>query len=368
MGRGLRQHGVDVLIASTDADGERRLPLEPGVPVDWHGVPTIVFPRQFSESFKYSAPLADWLGQHVRDFSVVHINAVFSHACLAAASACRRHQVPYIVRPLGSLDPWSLRQKPLRKRLAWHLGAKQMLSRAAAIHYTTPAEQRLAEEPLHLEHGVVIPIGIDLAVYQQPADVAGFRSQFGLTDEPYVVILGRLHPKKGLEPFIRAFLDVTRARHLQHWRLVIVGDGDATYVERLKRVASESGDPARVVLAGWLGGQSKIAALQGAELLALPSFQENFGLVVAEALACGVPVLVSPFVNLADDIEREAAGWVVPLDDAQLAAGLHDALGRPDERARRGAAGRELANRFVWPTVTAELAGVYRQLAPADVA
>src|SRR5205814_1880206 len=85
-------------------------------------------------------------GRHVREFDVVHIHAVFSHACLAAAKACRRYSVPYVVSPHGMLDPWSLRQKHLRKNLLWQIGVKSMLQKATAVHYTTSEEQRLVHK------------------------------------------------------------------------------------------------------------------------------------------------------------------------------------------------------------------------------
>src|SRR5216683_7337951 len=105
MCRALGRKGVDVLIATTDADGEGRLPVEHGRVTSYGGTPAIFFPRQWSEAFKYSHPLAHWLDQHVADFDAVHVHAVFSHACLAAGQACRRAGVPYVVRPLGTLDP-----------------------------------------------------------------------------------------------------------------------------------------------------------------------------------------------------------------------------------------------------------------------
>ena len=98
---------------------------------------------------------------------MVHIHAVFSHACLAAAQSCRRHRVPYIVRPLGTLDPWSLRQKRFRKQLFWQLAVKRMLREAAAIHYTADEEQRLAEHSLGLKRGVVIGLGVDSSLAAQ---------------------------------------------------------------------------------------------------------------------------------------------------------------------------------------------------------
>jgi glycosyltransferase involved in cell wall biosynthesis len=361
MGRALPYQGVSVLIATTDADGPTRLPVERGAQLSWQGIPAIFFPRQWSEAFKYSRLLATWLDRHVGDFDVVHIHAVFSHACLAAAGACQRSGVPYVVRPLGTLDPWSLRQKPVRKRLLWHVGVRRMLQGAAAIHYTTAAERRLAEIPLGLHHGVVIPLGVDAELFAGPLEDNGVleRDQpFG--SQPYILVLGRLHPKKGLELLLDAFMQLASSAPYRHWRLVIAGDGDAQYVASLKQLIRRLGGDDKVHMVGWLGGSAKVAALRGAALLVLVSQQENFGLVVAEALACGTPVLVSTEVNLADEIRAVEAGWVVPLEPTALLETLAYALGHDDERVRRGRAGCALARgRFTWPGVAAELASLY---------
>ncbi|TME96115.1 MAG: glycosyltransferase [Chloroflexi bacterium] len=363
MGCALMQHGVEVLIATTDADGRGHLPAVLGVPQEYQGVPVIFFPRQWSEAFKYSRPLAAWLAAHVSEFSVLHIHAVFSHASLAAAAACRQRDVPYLVRTLGTLDPWSLRQKPMRKRLLWHLGARRMMDGAAAVQYTTRAEQRLVEHHLGLRRGVVIPLGIDQASYTAPVDLAQFSARHsGLNQHPYILVLGRLHPKKGVEALIAAFLRATRNEGLHDWRLVVAGDGDEGYVAHLRRIAREQSGGERVVFTGWVAGAEKLAVLRGAAVLALPSHQENFGLVVVEALSCGVPVLVSPHVNLADDIQAAGAGWVVPLDAPRLEAGLVEVMALPEERQCRGSAGRDLAARFSWPQVAAELTQLYRRV------
>jgi glycosyltransferase involved in cell wall biosynthesis len=101
----LQERGIEPLIVSTDADGAGRLPVELAHSLVYKRVPVVFFSRQWSEAFKYSHPLARWVGGHVREFDVVHIHAVFSHACLAAAKACRRYNVPYVVSPHGTLDP-----------------------------------------------------------------------------------------------------------------------------------------------------------------------------------------------------------------------------------------------------------------------
>src|SRR5207245_4450483 len=120
-------------------------------------------------------------------------------------------------------------------------------------------------------------------------------------------------------------------------------------VAHLRRIAREQSGGERVVFTGWVAGAEKLAVLRGAAVLALPSHQENFGLVVVEALSCGVPVLVSPHVNLADDIQAAGAGWVVPLDAPCLEAGLVEVVALPAARAGRGARGRAPAARCGWP-------------------
>jgi len=362
MGRALIGRGVDTLIATTDADGEGRLPLATGRVIEHQGVPTIVFPRQWSEALKYSGPLARWLEAHVAAFDVVEIHAVFSHACLAAARACRRQAVPYVVRPLGTLDPWSLRQKPLRKRLLWQAGARRMLRGAAAVHYTTAAERRLAESGLSLARGVVIPLGVDEAFAAAAPAGAAFRARHPvLGDDPYVLALSRLDPKKGIELLIDAFQALVARPEFRRWRLVVAGDGEPRYTADLKARAARGGD--RVYFPGWLRGPERVVALREAALFALVSRQENFGLAVAEAMASGVAVLVSDQVNLADEIREARAGWVTPLDPARLPATLAEALASAPERAGRGRAGRVLARtRFTWEVASAALEALYADL------
>src|SRR5262249_52122164 len=123
----LESEGAEVLLATTDADGPGRLPVPLAQPIVYNGGRTVFFSRPYSEAFKYSMPLARWLESSAEQFDVAAIHAVFSHSSLAAARACRRSAVPYIVRPLGSLSSWSLNQKPMRKWLFWQLGVKDML-------------------------------------------------------------------------------------------------------------------------------------------------------------------------------------------------------------------------------------------------
>lgn len=327
---------------------------------DYQGVPTIFFPLQWGESFKYSRPLATWLDTNVNKFDVVHIHAVFNHACLAAGAACRKHRIPYIVRPLGTLDPWSMKQKPLRKFLFWQLAGKRMLKSAAAVHYTARAEQTAAEESLGVNHGRVIPLGVETNLPERThVDEVVSDKLPSLSGHPYVLVLSRLHPKKGLDIFVDAFLSLVGKREYEGWRLVLAGEGPNEYVQALKQKVSTNRAEEIVLFPGWVEGSEKDAFLRGAALLALPSYQENFGLCVMEALACGVPVLVSPHVNLANEIEAAGAGWIAAVDKQDIEIVLAEALGCEDELSRRGTAGKTLSLEFSYERVAARLNEMY---------
>ena len=137
MCRALMREGIEVLLVTTNAG----LSGANGDGIEYKGVPARLFHSQWGESFKYSRPLASWLNANIRNFGVAHIHAVFNHSSVAAARACRDAGVPYVIRPLGTLDPWSMTQKSLRKRLFWQVAGKAMLQRAAAVHYTSEAEK-----------------------------------------------------------------------------------------------------------------------------------------------------------------------------------------------------------------------------------
>lgn len=361
MCRALQAQGIEVLIATTNADGSNELSVTLGEKIIHQGVGTIFFTRQWSEALKYSRPLAQWLEDNVNDFDLAHIHAVFSHACVAAAGACRKLRVPYLVRPLGTLDPWSLKQKRTRKKLFWHLGVKQMLTGAAAIHYTTNEEKRLVETTLKLTKGVVVPNSIDLSFVERSIEPF-YQQRPELGNNPYILALSRIHPKKGFELLIESFAALKKLGMFGDWRLVFAGAGDAEYVNQLKALTRREGLNGDAIFTGWLDGADKYAALKGASLMALPSYQENFGISLIEAMAYGVPVLVSPHVNLAPEIMESGAGWVAQLSKENLSTTLAEALRNERERKHRGDKGRALSQSFAAPVVARRLLDLYQLL------
>ena len=351
MCRALLQQGIEALLVSTDAG------LNKNEITEYKGVPAKLFRVEFGASFKYSRPLASWLDANIREFDLVHVHAVFNHSSVAAARACRSAGVPYVIRPLGTLDPWSMAQKALRKRLFWQVEGKGMLQGAAAVHYTSEAEKLSTERLTGLNHGKVVPLGIE----QTSATTREKLAQHfpDLAQYSYVLVLSRLHQKKGLDVLIDAFL----SQQFSPWRLVLAGDGPPDYVAKLKSKAAQCD---RIVFTGWVDGERKAALLGSASLLALPSHQENFGLCVMEAMSHAVPVLVSPGVNLAPEIVTANAGWVAAIDPEALAAKLVEALSDEAERAKRGRAGQQLSRQYSWENVARNLVQLYQQVLQAN--
>ncbi len=348
MCRALQQRGIQVTLISTDAG--IRVP-------DFKGVSAMLFPSQLGESFKYSRPLSSWLRANIRDFDLAHIHAVFNHSSVTTAHACRKAGVPYVVRPLGTLEPWSMAQKSVRKRVFWQVAGKAMLRRAAAVHYTTEAEKLSTQRLLGLNHGKVIGLGI-----ANGSSTSGAKEKLAsyfpeLAQLRYVLVLSRLHPKKGLDVLLDSFSMLVQQQKFKDWRLVIAGDGPAEYVATLKQKSCK-----RVLFTGWLDGEKKDAVLSNASLLVLPSHQENFGLCVMEALSHAVPVLVSPHVNLAEEIVLANAGWISTVDKGALSTRLAEALADQDELARRGRAGKELSKKYSWENAAKRLAELYREI------
>ncbi|HEX5215708.1 MAG TPA: glycosyltransferase [Vicinamibacterales bacterium] len=356
MCRALSTLGHEVLLASTDADGrDGRIDPAAGTP-DLSGIQVVFFPRQASESFKWSAPMARWLRERVADFDVVHIHAVFSHACLAAGRACRRAGVPYIVRPLGTLDPWSLSRHAWRKQVLLTVGGRGVLEHASLIHYTTAEEGRLAQQALPwLPEGVVVPLGVDAQVWRASGAASPQRGG-------YVLALSRLDDKKGVDVLIRAFHLAAADAALASWKLIIAGDGEPALVASLRALAAGGPAASRIEFAGWVGGDTRARLLAGADVFALASHQENFGIAVAEALACGTPAVVSRAVNLAADIEQGSAGWVCERDETAFAQALVSAARDAGDRRQRGENARALAQRFRWPAVASQLTRVYEDV------
>jgi glycosyltransferase involved in cell wall biosynthesis len=219
----------------------------------------------------------------------------------------------------------------------------------------TADEQRLAGPVAGHVPSAVVPPGVDDAYMSEPIVAPGAR-------DLRVAALTRLHPVKRLDALIRGFHALAADPACATWQLTIAGDGEPGYRAGLERLAAEGPAAARISFAGWIDGEAKRQWLRTAAVFALPSHQENFGLGLIEALACGVPAIVSTGVNLSPAVEAAGAGWVVGNDEAALVGALTEAISDADRRARRSHAARGLASRFTWAESARQLESLYGSL------
>jgi glycosyltransferase involved in cell wall biosynthesis len=280
--------------------------------------------------------------------SVLHIHGLWQEIQHLAARHAASQRVPCVIRPCGMLSPWSLAQSRLRKRLycIWRL--RRMLSGVAAIHFTSEAERTMASPLRLLPPTIVEPNGIDLEQFVKLPARGEFRRRHGIPDEQQIVMfLGRLHLKKGPDLLIRAFAVAESAA------LLVLAGPDAHGTRRqLEKIARECGVADRVLFTGMLEPRYRTEALVDAEVFALPSQNENFGIAVAEALAARLPVVVSDQVALAPDVVTAAAGSVVSCDVEPLAAEIKRWLADPRSRREAGESGRAYVfSRFDWISI-----------------
>jgi glycosyltransferase involved in cell wall biosynthesis len=311
------------------------------------------------------ADLAGAAERCVAAADVVHIHALWEEIQHQAARAARRRSVPYLVRPCGMLDPWSLRQSRWVKKilLAWRVRGN--LDRAAALHFTTSTERDLVGALKLKAPAIVEPNGVDLQEFDRLPAPGTFRAQHpALGDRPMIVFLSRLHPKKGLDLLVPAFAGIAADPKLDGAALVIAGPDADGYRAQVEAMAARHGVADRVLFTGMVGGEQRVALLAEAALFVLPSYQENFGNVVIESLAAGTPVIVSDQVNLQSEVLAAGVGGVVPTQAGPLAAEMLRWMG--DGALRRLA--RDKARPFVrehydWMRIAARWQGRYAELA-----
>jgi len=341
---GLAGRGHQVTLITTDADGRETLDIPLGVPTDHHGVQIYYYPVQLSVlGSGLSIPLARALKLHVQQSDVVLIHSLYQFMSTTAAHYCRRHNVPYILRPHGTLDPFLVyRRRWLLKWSYIKIFEERNFHHAALVQYSSGMEEAMTGRFVKSQsNGLVIPEGIDLKDFATLPLRGAFRAKYPEMDgKSLVLFLGRFHQKKGLELLVGAFARVAKRCPSAH--LVLIGSGDRSYVERITQMVGDSGLAHRSTITGQLDEADKLAALADADLFVLPSFGENFGIAVVEAMACGLPVLVSDKVGIWRDVAKSEAGIVTHCDSNEISDAIETLVDDPGLRTTLGRNGRRL--------------------------
>jgi len=367
---GLEEQGVESVVFTTDLPGpahaSERRPVRPEeLPPGVERVGLRMFPARTPRRLAASPSLARAVHREVDRFDLVHIHSLWLHPQLAAYRAAQAHGVPYIVSPHGTLDPYLRRRGRGRKAVAQALWQRRMLERAALLHFTADDEAHLAADVAPSVPRVVIGNPIAWDAFQRLPDGRAFRRErLGGHEGRVVLSLGRISRKKALDVLVLAFATVARAEPTA--LLAIVGPDDDGLKPELEALARGAGIGDRVVFAGVVSGDERLGALAAADVFALPSHSENFGVAVAEALAAGVATVVSPAVNIAPELERAGAAVVVEATPTEVATALLALLGDDTRRRELGETGRHFARRYDRAAIAGRIGLVYEDvLAPA---
>lgn len=337
---GLVAAGFEVSVATALGDAEAGLTVEARA-LPAAGVRLLALPRD-----------ANALRALVAEQQIVHVNGCWRPLVHRVHVAARQGRIPVVLSPHGTLEPWAIRHKRLKKLVAWHLYQRRDVNAAAVLHATAELERESlvsigAASPIAvIANPVEIPAASELP-FRPP--VSGRRRR--------VLFLSRVHEKKGIELLLEAW-SRTRPRG---WELVIAGSGEPGYCARLEEQVRRLGLGDEVSFVGHLEGSAKWAQYRASELFVLPSRSENFGLVVAEALAAETPVIATEAAPWRAVAEL-GCGWSVPVSVEGIAAALEQALALTDaERAEMGAKGRRfVAESFSVAAVASATGDLYR--------
>jgi glycosyltransferase involved in cell wall biosynthesis len=295
----------------------------------------------------------------ISGFDIVHIHTLWDAISMAAMGIARKRHIPYVLLVNGMLDPWSLSQRKLKKKIALALGVRPLLNHAAFLQAGNAGEKDCIANlslasPIH-----IIPNGINPKQFEQlPARGNFYAAHPQLNGHPYILFLSRLHYKKGLD-YLAETLAILAKTHAD-LQLVVAGPDDGARSDFETDIRNRQLQD-RVHVLGPIFGPEKYSALQDALCFCLPSRQEGFSVAVLEAMACATPVVISNACHF-PEVAAADAGEVVPLDALTIAAAIERILADPTQRTRMGDAARAMVyQHYTWPKIARQLIDAYQQ-------
>lgn len=326
---------------------------EPAVPSRVAEVDRRLAVSPSSPALRLALPIRRELGRVLRSSrpSVLHSHGLWAPASHWASRAARRHGIPLVIHPRGMLEPWALGHKAWKKRIGMALFQRNDLD-AARVLIATSSQEYESIRQLGLRQPVaVIPNGVDLAVSRGAGDELPRRSERVRS----VLFLSRIHPIKGLLNLMHAWARLAP----RGWCLRIAGPDEGGHLAEVMALAERLGIAESVAFVGEVDGERKSETYRDADLFVLPTFSENFGVVVAEALAHGVPVITTRGAPWAD-LEAERCGWWIDIGVEPLIEALREATALDDEKRRAmGARARKYVRRYDWSVVARDTVAVY---------
>lgn len=314
------------------------------------GVELKGFPVKYLRNWGYSPAFKRWLEAKITDFDIVHASSLWLYPNMAISKVASEKAVPYIIRPAGSLEPWCIQESGTLKYYYLKFIERDVIEKAAALHAASIMEQENFVPFNFSTPSFYVPNGIDLSSYASKKEKGIIRKELGLPqDKKIILFLSRIHPKKNLEFLGRVFKKI---REQTNSFLLIVGPDQHSYGEKIKAYYKELSLQSDYIFWGESTGEEKSKIYHAADVFCLPTHSENFGVVILEALASGLPVVVSDHTPW-KVIEGKEVGYCLPLKEELFEEKLVEVLNSDSSKMKRKA--KAIAKDFSWETVTRKL-------------
>ena len=341
----LIKKGADITVYTTNAGLKKNKNIILKKETVVNGVKVFYFPYYGYVHFTFSPVLCWTIRKNIKNFDLIHITGVWNFPVLAAAFWARFYKKPYIISSRGSLMKEPMEKKSLLiKKIFLFLFVRRDLKNASAVHFTVEAEkEEYMKASLPLKKAIIIPNGFDIIEFKKQLSQNFFRNKFNIgADKKVILFLSRLNWKKGLDTLIPAFAEVLKKE--SRAVLVLAGPDEKNYKKEieLKIVNCKLKIGKDVIFTDMLIGEDKISAYRESDVFVLPSYSENFVMAVVEAMACGLPVIITKGVGISKEVEKAGAGIVIEKDKKQLTEAILKILENPQLGKKMGENGRKL--------------------------
>ena len=363
--RALCSLDISAEIVTTNDNGDDLLDVPINELIEYKGVPVRFFSR-FSppihgiSEYAFSLDFTQWIYGNIENYNLVEIHSFFSYVCSFSAMIARWKSIPYIINPHGQLLPWVIAQKRLKKNIYTLLIERQNLNNSAAIRCTSIQEEQNVRDFRITAPTFILPIGVQFPdlVFDSKSSL---RRKYNLSRSSKIILfVSRFHPKKRLDFLLKVLKKIEGYRNFY---AIFAGSGEVDYVQYIEKLIISLGLEDRVILTGFVTGIEKKLLFQGADIFALPTFGENFGMSIVEAMAYGLPIVTTPEAQISSDIIIENAGLVVPGEQDKWVKAMEQLLSSSELREQMGENGTTLFKRkFASDIVNPKLATVYRSI------
>lgn len=349
---GLSKIGNEITVFTTKANGSRNLDVPECTPVCIDGVNTVYFPWRSFPLLFHSLALGRACAREMGNFDLAYVVSCWGYPFIPACRAARVSHVPYVVSPRNAFDRRTWKGKYLKKSMYHLLFERAHLQKATAIHYTTQQEA-LASRWLRLDsNAIIVPNPVDLSEFESLPERGAFRQRWGIGENVRIALyMGRVEPDKGLDIAVRSVALAQSCRRSVVF--IIAGPEEDGHDSLLRALASDLGIKDRVLFTGMLSKEDRLSAFRDADAFVPTSSAENFSMATVEAMAAGIPVVITNTIGIAPDVLKSGAGLVCPPDPRAIGDALVHILKSQELGCRMGSAGRGLSRQAYAPDVVA---------------